>query len=92
MTKSKKSADIFLICTPENAQKLIGELENLSPIYCDFYKNDNKKLVIDKNKLSAYINQLNACITMIKSGRAENIKMLLTKFKKTILQDKMKIC
>ena len=59
-------------------RKTLNEIEDISPIYCDFYQDkkvgDKQEIQIDHEKLEAFSNKLDKCIEMIKSGRADNIK------------------
>lgn len=68
----------------EKVKKVIDELENISPIFCDFYSVNDKsgEVIIKASEFKAFDETLNNCIEMIKSGRAENIKEALNEIQK----------
>jgi len=81
----------FLKMPYTEIRKVINEIEDISPIYCDFYQDkkvgDKQEIQIDHNKLEEFSNKLDKCIEVIKSGRAENIKEALNVIKKDMVDE-----
>ena len=83
--------DEFAKFTSSKAKSIIEELEKISPIFCDFYEikkiDDKEEVAIDATKLEVFSNKLNACIEMIKSGRASDIKEALKEIHKDDVEE-----
>lgn len=78
----REISELFNLYPSEKVKKVIDELEDISPIYCDFYNMKGNEVCINKSKLDSFDSKLTACIEMIKSGRASSIKEALNEIEK----------
>ena len=81
----------FLKMPYSEIRKVLDEIEDISPIYCDFYQDkkvgNKQEIQIDHKKLEEFSNKLDKCIEVIKSGRAENIKEALNVIQKDMVDE-----
>lgn len=78
----KENRKLSSLISQEDARKLINELEDVSPMYCDFYTSESDGIKINKTKFDVFKKTLNECIEMINSGRCENMKDALKEINK----------